>query len=63
MKRVCDGTDNLLIGEDGKSPCECGLEFDDVKRMVVWPHTPVGKPLTEKDIEKLTRLMRDLGMT
>lgn len=52
MTRTCNGSDiNLLMivdaatgermrdGLDGiKKPCDCGLQFDDAKRRVVWPH-------------------------
>ena len=41
MIRTCDGTDPNLHALDG-SPCSCGLHFDDVERMVVFPHRYVG---------------------
>ena len=40
MIRTCYGTDPNLLAEDG-SPCACGLNFDDVERMVTYPHHPV----------------------
>ena len=40
MMRTCDGTDANLLAEDD-SPCACGLRFDDVERMVTYPHLPV----------------------
>jgi hypothetical protein len=42
MIRKCDGTDPNLVWLDQDSdkyvPCKCGLEFDDVDCMVVYPH-------------------------
>jgi hypothetical protein len=46
MKRVCDGTDPNLVTRDG-APCSCGLRFDDVDRMVVFPH-PTIVPTVER---------------
>jgi hypothetical protein len=40
MIRTCCGTDPNLLAED-RSPCACGLTFDDVERMVTYPHHPV----------------------
>lgn len=37
MLRRCDGTDPYLTAEDG-TPCRCGMEFDDVHRIVTFPH-------------------------
>lgn len=54
MIRHCDGTDPNLVwpGDDGNSygpdakPCDCGLRFDDVDRLVIYPHELLGpKPL------------------
>lgn len=45
MIRRCDGTDpNLIrVNDQGeRKPCDCGLVFDDVDRMVIYPHAPVG---------------------
>lgn len=41
MRRHCDGTDPNLVQGDGRTPCACGLTFDDVERTVIHPHTPV----------------------
>jgi hypothetical protein len=49
--RRCDGSDPNLIARDGSRGCPCGLTFDDVDRMVVWPHTPLG--LTQAELEAL----------
>lgn len=50
MRRHCDGTDPNLLqpvvdqraalaeGQPGYRPCACGLRFDDVQRLVIWPH-------------------------
>lgn len=43
MIRICNGTDRNLISEDGTTPCACGLVFDDVDRLVIYPHTPFGR--------------------
>jgi hypothetical protein len=40
MIRTCCGTDPNLLAED-RSPCACGLTFDDVERMVTYPHDMV----------------------
>ena len=40
MTRTCCGTDPNLLAED-RSPCACGLTFDDVERMVTYPHDMV----------------------
>jgi hypothetical protein len=41
MIRHCDGTDPNLQAQDGE-PCSCGLRFDDVDRMVIFPHHKAG---------------------
>lgn len=51
MMRRCDGTDPNLIAADRTSPCACGLAFDDVERMVLWPHLPVGPKLTDAELQ------------
>lgn len=47
MIRHCDGTDPnlIMVVEDEEHPtmerrvpCKCGLTFDDVKRMTIFPH-------------------------
>lgn len=43
MIRYCDGTDRYLIGEGGGS-CHCGLLFDDVRRLVKYPHEFIPTP-------------------
>jgi hypothetical protein len=40
MIRSCDGTDPDLVNGDGE-PCDCGLIFDDVECMVIYPHTAI----------------------
>ena len=47
MIRTCDGTDSTLVAPDGRTPCSCGTTFDDVQRMVVYPHRPV-RPRPER---------------
>lgn len=37
MIRNCDGTDPHLLAED-RTLCACGLTFDDVDHVVVYPH-------------------------
>jgi hypothetical protein len=39
MIRHCTGTDPNLI-RDGE-PCDCGRTFDDVERLVIYPHTRI----------------------
>jgi hypothetical protein len=51
--RRCDGSDPNLIARDGSGCCACGLTFDDVDRMVIWPHTPIPRKLTQAQLEKL----------
>lgn len=41
MIRFCDGTDPNLVDLNG-NPCRCKLRFDDVDRMVIYPHHLVG---------------------
>jgi hypothetical protein len=55
MRRHCDGTDPNLKqylrpdGEPAEHPvdretvkaCDCGMVFDDVKFMTIWPHRAV----------------------
>lgn len=41
MIRVCNGQDEFSQAEDG-SPCECGRRYNDVDRMVIFPHQPIG---------------------
>lgn len=55
MIRRCDGSDANLIGRHGSGFCSCGLSFDDVERMVVWPHNPVRSKLTLAELEDLFR--------
>lgn len=50
VMRHCDGADRNLIGEDGHSPCTCGLRFDDIGRLVIWPHHPIPSPLEKQAI-------------
>jgi hypothetical protein len=46
MLRHCDGTDpNLqkrMVSDNDESieyvPCDCGLTFDDVNHLVIYPH-------------------------
>jgi hypothetical protein len=39
MIRHCDGTDlNLIESTATGVPCTCGLIFDDVEKMVIFPH-------------------------
>jgi len=40
MLRTCDGNDPNLVDRDG-NPCDCGLIFDDVECMVVYPHAAI----------------------
>jgi len=48
--RHCDGTDSNLIGEDGHSPCRCGARFDDVHRLVIWPHQRIPSPAEKRHL-------------
>jgi hypothetical protein len=58
MMRKCDGTDPNLL-RDGQ-PCDCGLAFDDVTRMVIYPHNLVHGGRTPEQlaehIEQLDRM-------
>jgi hypothetical protein len=56
--RKCVGTDLTLTGRDGTGNCNCGLIFDDVERMVIWPHNPVGPKLTLTELDKLWSTIR-----
>lgn len=58
MIRRCDGSDVNLIARDGSSPCGCGLVFDDVERMVIWPHTLIPPKLTLAELEALWEKIR-----
>lgn len=29
------------VGKLEQRPCDCGLRFDDARRMVIWPHREV----------------------
>ena len=49
MMRTCDGTDPNLVGIDGQ-PCKCGITFDDVNQMVVFPHFPI---LSKEEKERI----------
>jgi hypothetical protein len=40
MIRTCDGSDPNLVDRDG-APCDCGLIFDDVELMVIYPHSQI----------------------
>lgn len=40
MMRTCDGTDPNLVGWNG-APCDCGLTFDDVELVVIYPHARI----------------------
>jgi hypothetical protein len=53
--RRCDGSDRNLIARDGSECCACGLTFDDVERMVIWPHHPVGPKLTLAELGAVFR--------
>jgi hypothetical protein len=55
--RVCNGTDRNLISEDGATPCDCGLAFDDVDRLVIWPHTPFGPKMSADELEAILRML------
>jgi hypothetical protein len=50
--RKCDGTDPNLRGSEG-APCDCGLEFDDVERTVIFPHTEFTSKPTEEELQRL----------
>lgn len=54
MIRHCDGTDVYLTTKDGE-PCSCGLVFDDVARMVIFPHPTIVKPSEQERAELLER--------
>ena len=45
MIRHCDGTDPNLIRETetGYVPCDCGLTFDDVNHLVIFPRREFSK--------------------
>jgi hypothetical protein len=50
MMRTCDGNDPNLVKyvpgdkEDVAVPCDCGLTFDDVYHMVIYPHVKFAGP-------------------
>jgi hypothetical protein len=58
MQRTCDGADCYLIGPDG-GPCACGLTFDDVERLVVWPHRRILSAIEREEL--LRHVAADLG--
>lgn len=59
MLRKCDGTDPNLRAEDGKSPCACGKEFDDVDTVTIYPHPHI--PTREERDKAVSNAMRALG--
>lgn len=59
MIRRCDGSDPNLTARDGSGFCACGLTFDDVERMVIWPHYQIGPKLT---LAELIALAREQGV-
>jgi hypothetical protein len=59
VKRTCDGRDPNLLAEDCQTPCACGLTFDDVDRLVIYPHQPIGPKLTYDELMELYREMGD----
>lgn len=42
MLRTCNGSDRTLVGKNG-GPCSCGKTFDDVYRLVIYPHAEFEK--------------------
>jgi hypothetical protein len=59
MIRHCNGTDRNLIGEDGTTPCACGLVFDDTDHLVIYPHTEFGPKMTADEIDAILRMLPD----
>jgi hypothetical protein len=55
--RRCNGSDRNLIGEDGTTPCMCGAVFDDVDRLVLWPHTPFGPKMSADELDALLLML------
>lgn len=55
MIRNCDGTDEFLIGEDGR-PCRCGATFDDVDHVTIYPHNVI---LTREERQELIRSLTE----
>lgn len=55
MIRHCNGSDRFLTARDGSEFCACGLQFDDVDRSVIWPHTPLPRKLSEGELRDLYR--------
>jgi len=60
MIRTCDGTDSNLTDEQGE-PCKCGLVFDDVEYMVVYPHSYI--PTREEKEAIVKRLGEQIKMS
>jgi len=56
--RHCDGTDPNLLGED-RAPCACGLTFDGVDHVVIWPHQRI--PSREERAALLAAYSGDRG--
>ena len=63
MMRHCDGNDpNLLTWSDRtltgvpmptRVPCSCGLTFDDVERLTIFPHLPIGPKPTPEQVDRI----------
>jgi hypothetical protein len=49
MLRTCDGSDPNLVNSNG-GPCDCGLIFDDVELMVIYPHQPIMSRAEKDDL-------------
>jgi hypothetical protein len=56
--RTCSGQDPNLITEDGL-PCACGLTFDDVERMVIFPHRELPPKRSLEELEALVPGLRE----
>jgi hypothetical protein len=48
--RVCNGEDEFSQAED-RSPCTCGRRYDDVDRMVIFPHQRIGGEMVTVHID------------
>lgn len=57
--RHCDGTDPNLVDLYG-NPCSCGLTFDDVDHLVLYPHARITTQEEKQLIIKQMCLSADL---
>lgn len=59
MIRHCTPEDEFIGDGDNR----CGLEFDDVERSTICPHEILPKPISESELDKVIKELKQEGHT